>query len=637
MSKENPSNFNSKYSLLRKENEISTFGVNQISMRKLITILICITIVTSNSLVSNATADSVQYWTKKSVSNKDSLSALYNFKLGNWYARGGSKFDSALICMKKSLAYYSQIKDKEKIGDCNYRMGIAYARMKNNKKALSKFKTAENYFKEIKDTSKRIFAMEAQGFAFNPDQRIDLYTKTLTLARSANLIDNEITILGNLARAYSNKGISDSTISLLNKQYKILKNKESREGENNETNTRLVYCVQSLGHAYYKKSNWSRSFKYYNEAYKLSKKIDPNFSAIASVTAHINFINYYWKKDDPIGHRKAYKDINVLSLLREGQRVAQRSQSLNMQIRMAESMTYYYSNNNNGDSAMRYQEVLLLLKDSANRTEQVKASAKFAEELKTADKEKEIIKLNADKKIASTAANRNKIIFILILLGLLSSIFFIVKRIKYKNQKEQEERDKTFRSKLSSDLHDDVGTILTSLSMQSELLQLKISDENKKTAKKIADMSRDATSRMRDTVWAIDSRKDNVMDLTYRMIDFATDMLESKGVEFQLEHNIAGKEDKLSAEVRQTIFVIFKEVITNAAKYGSGELVSATLKKEKDFLKLNVQNELEGSIDLEKTSGLGLSNIKERTEAINGTATFNNDQDRFSVALSIHI
>lgn len=584
-----------------------------------------------------ANADSVHYWTSLAQSKDKTKAAENNYKLGNWYARGGSKFDSALICLKKSLKFYSKKNNKEKLGDCTYRIGIAYARMKNNKEALANFKVAEEYFIEIKDTSKTIFAMEAQGFAFNPEQKITLYNKILSLAREAKLVNNEITILGNLARAHSNNGNSDKTIKLLNQQYKLLMEQEPSKDGNNEINTRLVYCTQSLGHAYYLKSNWSKAFEYYIQAYKTSKKIDPNFDAIASITADINFINYYWLKDDPIAHKKAYKNTNVLELLREGQRVSQRSQSLTMQSRIAESFTYYFSNNNIGDSALHYQEILLRLKDSANRTEQIKASAKFAEELNTADKEKEIIKLNADKKIATTAANRNKIIFALILLGLLSSIFFIIKRIKYKNLKEQEERDKNFRSKLSSDLHDDVGTLLTSLSMQSELLQLKVDDAHKKTASKIAEMSRDATSRMRDTVWAIDSRKDNVMDLTYRMIDFASDMLESQGVEFQLEHNIAGKEDKLSAEVRQTIFVIFKEVITNAAKYGSGELVTASLRKEKNFLKLNVQNELENVVDIEKASGLGISNIKERTESINGTATFKNDEDRFSVALSIHI
>jgi signal transduction histidine kinase len=274
------------------------------------------------------------------------------------------------------------------------------------------------------------------------------------------------------------------------------------------------------------------------------------------------------------------------------------------------------------------------MKDSFYRDEQVQATAKFSEELNTADKEKEIIQLNVDKKIASATANRNKIIFFLILLGLLSSIYFIVRRIKQKNLIEQEARDKNFRSKLSSDLHDDVGTILTSLSMQSELLEMKASEDNKGTVGKIADMSRDATRRMRDTVWAIDSRKDNVMDLAYRMIDFAEDILEPKNVEFQLTHNIEGKEDKISAELRQNIFLIFKEAITNAAKYGSGELVTASLKKENDKLIVLISNQTENPMNIKEVSGLGLSNIKKRTEDMNGIFKIENKDASFMINLS---
>ena len=199
---------------------------------------------------------------------------------------------------------------------------------------------------------------------------------------------------------------------------------------------------------------------------------------------------------------------------------------------------------------------------------------------------------------------------------------------------KQKERDKNFRSKLSSDLHDDVGTILTSLSMQSELLEMKASEGNKGTVSKIANMSRDATRRMRDNVWAIDSRKDNIMDLAYRMIDFAEDILEPKDVEFQLAHNIEGKDDKISAELRQNIFLIFKEAITNTAKYGTGELVTSALQKENDNLYLSISNQTDKEIKIAEVSGLGLSNIKKRSEELNGKFEIKNEKNQFILNLS---
>lgn len=600
---------------------------------RLIILILFALIVLKGKLLANA--DSVQFWSQQSFSKTDSTAAFYNYKLGEWYARGGSKFDSALICLDKALIYYLKENNEKKVGTCHYLMGIAYANMRDKENAIDKFVKAEKSYIKIKDTSKIIFALEAQAFALTPEERIRVYNKTLAMARSAGLIQNEITILGNLARALNNKNMRDSSIVLLKKQYQLLLTQKDTDPKIAKQNkTRLQICTKSLGHDYYRKSNYDLALKYYNEAYKLGKEIDPNYSGLTNVVTGINLISYNWKRQNRQAHDRAFKNVNLLKLLRDGQRIAIRSQSLSDQNQLAESFSYYFKDQGNIDSVFHYQNLWHKLSDSMASETSIKASAKFAEELKTADKEKEIIQLNADKKIAAAKANRNKIIFILILLGLLTSAYFIYKRIKYRNLKEQEERDKNFRSKLSSDLHDDVGTILTSLSMQSELLEMKASEDNKETVGKIAGMSRDATRRMRDTVWAIDSRKDNIMDLAYRMIDFAEDILQPKDVEFQLEHNIENKDDKISAELRQNIFLIFKEALTNAAKYGNGELVTAKLKKESDKLNLAVSNQTESVINLDEASGLGLSNIKKRTTELNGSFSIANKDNSFDIQLS---
>ncbi len=321
-------------------------------------------------------------------------------------------------------------------------------------------------------------------------------------------------------------------------------------------------------------------------------------------------------------------------MLKRSNAIAEKSDDLDFKINLNKAFVKFFDSRNNYSQAYQHQKELMTLTNRKYRKENTNATQRYLVRISNIEKEKKIIQLNADKKIVAATANRNKIIFFLILAGLLSSIYFIIKRIKYRNIKEQEERDKTFRTKMSSDLHDDVGTLLTSLSMQSELLEMKASKELKGSVGKIASMSRDATRRMRDTVWAIDSRKDNVMDLAYRMIDFAEDMLGAKDVEFQLEHNIESKDEKVAAELRQTIFLIFKEAITNATKYGTGEVVMASLQKEKDALKLQIRNDTAQQINTSEASGLGLSNIKKRTDDIGGQLNLTQKNKQFIVNLS---
>ena len=92
-------------------------------------------------------------------------------------------------------------------------------------------------------------------------------------------------------------------------------------------------------------------------------------------------------------------------------------------------------------------------------------------------------------------------------------------------QKKHTQKLEELRVKISSDLHDDVGSMLSALAMQAELLEMKASETNKPRASRIAEMSRDAMALMRDTVWAIDARKDKWESLVDRLNEHAYDTL----------------------------------------------------------------------------------------------------------------
>jgi signal transduction histidine kinase len=63
------------------------------------------------------------------------------------------------------------------------------------------------------------------------------------------------------------------------------------------------------------------------------------------------------------------------------------------------------------------------------------------------------------------------------------------------------------RTKISSDLHDDVGSLLSGLAMQTQLMEINASETDKFKLQKITGISRNPISQMRDLVWSIDSRR----------------------------------------------------------------------------------------------------------------------------------
>jgi len=174
------------------------------------------------------------------------------------------------------------------------------------------------------------------------------------------------------------------------------------------------------------------------------------------------------------------------------------------------------------------------------------------------------------------------------------------------------------RTKISSDLHDDVGTILSAVAMQSEVLGLDAPVEKVARFDKLSYLSREAMGRMRDTVWAIDARKDNMESLVDRMQDYLADLFDERTdwqIDFQHETN---QSKKIAPDIRQNVYLIFKEAVNNAAKHSNGDRLDVRLKQTPQILSLTVADN--GAVDQSqiKTSGTGLSNLKMRAKRIGG-------------------
>lgn len=204
-------------------------------------------------------------------------------------------------------------------------------------------------------------------------------------------------------------------------------------------------------------------------------------------------------------------------------------------------------------------------------------------------------------------------LFVLGSLGLI--IGFIRNRFNQRLQRQKELAQ--LRTKISSDLHDDVGTILSGLAMQSQMLAYSATGDQKQSLNEISEMSREAMEHMRDTVWAMDSRKDKYENLIDRMRAFAERNLALKN--FTHTFTVTEIETKkfIDPEKRQAIYLIFKEAITNIIKHSKGNHVLISLYMDKTGLHLSVKDN--GEVYAKNnTDGLGISNMSMRAGKIGG-------------------
>lgn len=191
-------------------------------------------------------------------------------------------------------------------------------------------------------------------------------------------------------------------------------------------------------------------------------------------------------------------------------------------------------------------------------------------------------------------------------------------------QLKQKLKVERIRTKLSSDLHDEVSGLLSGIAMQSELLEMITTDvKNKTKLNKITSVSRSAMSRMSDVIWSIDSRNDRVEDLIARMSEHAMDILDPLGVNWQLVvHNI-NRTKKMPVLLRENLYFIYKEAINNIGKHTDATMVTIKFANENKQFVLAINNDGQPKKMKHKSNkkGQGTANMEMRAEKIGASLT----------------
>jgi len=177
------------------------------------------------------------------------------------------------------------------------------------------------------------------------------------------------------------------------------------------------------------------------------------------------------------------------------------------------------------------------------------------------------------------------------------------------------------RRSISKDLHDDIGTTLSSITLMNAVLKNKIESqpgEAKKMAAKIETASRDMIQNMSDIVWSINPNNDTMEKLIYRLQQFCNDVFDIPGIQYQLIVEEAVKSKVLNMQLRRDLYLICKEIINNAAKYSRAASFRLTLALVQKNMVLTAMDDGIGFDEKTANKGNGLTNIRQRVNTHNG-------------------
>lgn len=181
----------------------------------------------------------------------------------------------------------------------------------------------------------------------------------------------------------------------------------------------------------------------------------------------------------------------------------------------------------------------------------------------------------------------------------------------------------TLRSRVARDLHDDMGSTLSTINILSSMASSKISEDTLKTNEylvKISEYSERMMDAMDDIVWSIKPSNDSMQKIIARMREFATNVLEAKEIDFDFSIVEEVYDVKLNMEARRDFFLIFKEAVNNAAKYSEADNVLIQLTMQNKKLVLFVKDDGVG-FNIAEADGNGLGNMKKRADNMNGIVT----------------
>jgi signal transduction histidine kinase/ligand-binding sensor domain-containing protein len=226
-----------------------------------------------------------------------------------------------------------------------------------------------------------------------------------------------------------------------------------------------------------------------------------------------------------------------------------------------------------------------------------------------------------------------RLLVLVLLLAITASLVWFQARRRLQRRLERLERERAIereRTRIANDMHDDLGSHLTRITMLSETARSEVSDQVRVEAglNQIYDTARDVTRAMDEIVWAVNPRHDTLESLVFYFEKFALDLLGAAGIRCRLELPSEIPDWHPRSEVRHNLFLAYKEALNNAARHSGATTVTVRLELEEKGCTLTVSDDGRGLSDCTGaearpeagrfSSGNGLKNMAARMERIGG-------------------
>ena len=592
-------------------------------------------------LLYRSQADSAIYYAEKALSiaeklnsNKEIFSA-YNLLGLAWQTKGS--YNLSIEYFKKELEYLPE-------NDLNraktyHNMALTYRFLNNNNEALTHEVNALKISESNRDsvTVGVIYQTMCNIYRDMEDyelaekyilKSIDIFEKVKNTG-----IDNRLSMLAN---AYSNYGNMLQKTGRLTEAVENHKKAAILQNESGDLyNKAIVY--ENLADDY-------KFMKRYSDAlinYTLAKDIMQQLNSETDVGYEIMKIAEIYKETGEYSLALANLD-SALNIFTRNNADAYRLDVYNSKYKV-------YDLIGNTELALQFYKKYNVLKDSLNTESKKLELLRLKEEFEVTQKEQQIVLLETENALKDKE-KQVQIVFRNIALFLIGILFIFGILLINRYRINQKVKQLEIRNSIAADLHDDIGSTLSSIRMYSEIVSDQVKENNPESIPLLQHMSensKEMMENMSDIVWAIKPANDEFKNIESRIFNFATELCNAKNISLDIQQNVNLTGFKLPMEIRRDLYLIFKEALNNAVKYSACSKIVIAFKREGNLFEMqiidngigfNLSNLNENKVLKPRMNGNGLKNLKLRAEKHNGKLTIDSSPGKGTrVILSIPI
>lgn len=174
------------------------------------------------------------------------------------------------------------------------------------------------------------------------------------------------------------------------------------------------------------------------------------------------------------------------------------------------------------------------------------------------------------------------------------------------------------KRRISADLHDEIGSTLSSINIYSNLAK---TEENKEPyLESISNNVTEVVEKLDDLVWKINPKYDTLGSVITRLMFYAEPLAHAKSISINLSVGAGLKELRLDSEAKHHLFLVLKELVNNAVKHSGCQSIGLYFIRIKENMEIIIKDDGNGMESAMKGNQRnGMHNVAYRIQQLQGS------------------